>query len=80
MQGGVNDRNTKEGSREGLMIEIPRKGGLLALHVLHSGVVARSSSKQNLLLTSVGDLTQSLTSMKSVEGSCVCRETQEQKM
>ena len=43
--------------------------------------VASSTSKQNLLSTSsVFDLTQSLTSMKSVEGICGYRETQEQKM
>ena len=30
-QGGVNNRNTKEGSREGLMIEIPRKGGVTCI-------------------------------------------------
>ena len=63
------------------MIEIPEgRGYLHCMCYTHLGVVASSSSKQNLLLTSVGDLTQSLTSMKSVEGSCVCRETQEQKM
>ena len=58
----VNDRNTM--------------GGRGYLHgMCHTHLkVASSTSKQNLLSTSsVRDLTQSFTSMKSVEGSCECR-------
>ena len=59
---GVNGSNT-EGGRGYLH-------GMCHTHLK----VASSTSKQNLLSTSsVRDLTQSFTSMKSVEGSCRCR-------